>query len=121
LIGIHAIFLIKYIVVKHLCNKNVLPSLSFFLNRKSNFLQMKILFQYLKPYKWLVVLTLILAAINTGFSLCDPIILGKLVKLAFDYKNVTKHDFFLKPYNSVIWLLIASISVAMVSRIAKNF
>ncbi|MEY4876128.1 MAG: hypothetical protein RL708_1277 [Bacteroidota bacterium] len=82
---------------------------------------MKILFQYLKPYKWLVVLTLILAAINTGFSLCDPIILGKLVKLAFDYKNVTKHDFFLKPYNSVIWLLIASISVAMVSRIAKNF
>jgi ATP-binding cassette, subfamily B, bacterial len=82
---------------------------------------MKILFQYLKPYKWLVVLTLILAAINTGFSLCDPIILGKLVKLAFDYKNVSKHDFFLKPYNSVIWLLIASISVAMVSRIAKNF
>ncbi|MEN9523391.1 MAG: hypothetical protein RL065_1768 [Bacteroidota bacterium] len=82
---------------------------------------MKILFQYLKPYKWLVVLTLVLAAINTGFSLCDPILLGKLVKLAFDNKNVSQHDFFLKPYNSVVWLLIASISVAMISRIAKNF
>ena len=30
---------------------------------------MKILLQYLKPYKWLVVLVLTLAAINIGFSL----------------------------------------------------
>ncbi len=42
---------------------------------------MKILLKYLKPYKWLVVLTLFLAAINTAFSLFDPIILGKLVRL----------------------------------------
>ena len=82
---------------------------------------MKILFQYLKPYKWLVALTLVLATINTGFSLCDPIILGKLVKLAFDFKKIAEHDFFFKPYNSVMWLLLASIGVAMMSRIAKNF
>ena len=86
---------------------------------------MKILFQYLKPHKWLVVLTLFLAAINTGFSLLDPIIFGKLVNLALDYKvnsaGYTTRDFFTKPYNSVMWLLLASIGVAMVSRLAKNF
>lgn len=86
---------------------------------------MKILFQYLKPHKWLVMLTLLLAAINTGFSLFDPIIFGKLVNLALDYKvndaNYSSEDFFTKPYNSVLWLLLASIGVAMVSRLAKNF
>src|SRR5688500_2389192 len=86
---------------------------------------MKILFQYLKPHKWLVALTLLLAAINTGFSLLDPIIFGKLVNLALDYKvnsaNYSVDDFFTKPYDSVLWLLLASIGVAMISRLAKNF
>lgn len=85
---------------------------------------MKILFSYLKPYKWLVVLTLFLAAINTGFSLMDPIIFGKLVNLANDFKNTgtyTWERFFTERYSGVLWLLLASIGVAMVSRIAKNF
>ena len=43
---------------------------------------MKILIQYLKPYKLLVILVLVLAAINIGFSLVDPIIFGKLINLA---------------------------------------
>src|SRR5687767_9095739 len=90
---------------------------------------MKILFTYLKPYKWLVVLTLFLAAINQGFSLMDPIIFGSLVRLSGDYIAHGKEKYpdlwtFLtidqKPIYGVIWLLIASISVAMVSRIAKN-
>ena len=89
---------------------------------------MKILFTYLKPYKWLVVLTLFLAAINTAFSLCDPIILGKLVRLAGNYLTTPKDkrpgsEFFTAttPFYGVLWLLLASIGVAMVSRIAKNF
>ncbi|MCR6719156.1 MAG: hypothetical protein NVV59_02465 [Chitinophagaceae bacterium] len=44
---------------------------------------MKILFRYLSPHKWLVALVLILAAVNIGFSLFDPIIFGKLVDLGF--------------------------------------
>jgi ATP-binding cassette subfamily B protein len=48
---------------------------------------MKILLKYLKPHKWLVALVLLLAAINIGFSLIDPIILGHLVNLANDFKN----------------------------------
>lgn len=86
---------------------------------------MKILLSYLKPFKWLVLLVLILAAMNIGFSLFDPIIFGNLVNLANDYsKNpagYSQSDFFTKPYNSVIWLLMASVGVAMISRIAKNF
>ncbi|ULQ56464.1 ABC transporter ATP-binding protein/permease [Flavihumibacter rivuli] len=78
---------------------------------------MKILLQYLKPYKWLVLLTLLLAGINTGFSLIDPIIFGKMTKIAFDYKQYDWPGF----AKAVGLLLLASISVAMVSRIAKAF
>ena len=46
---------------------------------------MKILLHYLKPHKWLVLFTLLMASINIGFSLIDPILLGKLVNLAGDY------------------------------------
>ena len=97
---------------------------------------MKILFKYLKPYKWLVALVLFLAAVNIGFSLIDPIIFGKLVNLATYHQSVKElgnNDFFFSnitiPGNhgkpvvlyGVVWLLIASISVAMISRIAKAF
>ncbi len=86
---------------------------------------MKILLTYLKPYRWLVVLTLFLAAINTGFSLIDPIIFGRLVNLANDYRHnksgFTTTQFFTQPYTGVLWLLLASITIAMISRIAKNF
>ncbi len=86
---------------------------------------MKILFDYMKPHKWLVLLVLMLAAMNIGFSLFDPIIFGKIVNLASSYAanpgSFSSDDFFTKPYNSVLWLLLASIGVAMASRIAKNF
>lgn len=101
---------------------------------------MKILFRYLKPYKWLVILTLALAGINIGFSLFDPIIFGKLVDLASYHQtteNFSWHDFLYTKQSvtvnkaagepvkqalyGVVWLLLASISVAMISRIAKAF
>src|SRR5688572_3452100 len=87
---------------------------------------MKVLLRYLKPYKWLVALTLTLAAINIGFSLVDPILLGKLINLANDFQNgkVARDDFFnaFSWNNPGVWyILIASITVAMISRIAKAF
>jgi len=103
---------------------------------------MRILLHYLKPHKWLVALVLALAAINMGFSLVDPIIFGKLINLAgyhishpFDWNdflflNKKVPDEIKTPDGiktvwkvlyGVIWLLLASISVAMISRIAKNF
>jgi ATP-binding cassette subfamily B protein len=74
-----------------------------------------------------VFLVLLLAAFNIGFSLLDPIIFGKLVNLANDYTNnrgtFSEERFFysFSPPYGVIALLLASIGVAMVSRIAKNF
>jgi ATP-binding cassette subfamily B protein len=89
---------------------------------------MKTLLIYLRPYKWLVGLVLFLAAINIGFSLIDPIILGNLIRLSADFQQHPEHypsfsDFVFNklPYYGIMWLLLASIGVAMVSRIAKNF
>ena len=98
---------------------------------------MKLLLRYLKPYKLLVVLVLVLAALNIGFSLVDPIIFGKLINLATYHQKLQAfnwNDFLFsndtvdytrpdKPQRlyGVVWLLLASITVAMISRIAKNF
>ena len=89
---------------------------------------MKVLLKYLKPYKWLVALVLFLAAINIGFSLVDPIIFGSLVRVSTDlvthHENYPRFSDFLwnkEPYWGVLWLLLASIGVAMISRIAKAF
>nr|MBA4166842.1 ABC transporter ATP-binding protein [Chitinophagaceae bacterium] len=90
---------------------------------------MKILLLYLKPYRWLVALTLLLAAVNTGFSLMDPIIFGKLIRLATDFKynspELAKYGGYFWSFNmkypGVAFLLALSIAVAMISRIAKNF
>jgi len=93
---------------------------------------MKILVKYLKPFKWLVILVMVLASINIGFSLIDPILLGKLIDLASSHQGTTKppqhllnNDEF---FNSFSWkapgvwfILILSVSVAMVSRVAKAF
>ncbi len=40
---------------------------------------MKLLLQYLKNYKWLVVAALLLATVNQVFSLLDPWIFGEIV------------------------------------------
>ncbi|MFI5193015.1 MAG: ABC transporter ATP-binding protein [Chitinophagales bacterium] len=92
---------------------------------------MKILIKYLKPFKWLVGLTLFLASLNIGFSLFDPIIFGKIVNLSNEYvqakklHNIFSADHFFTVFSwshpGVINLLVLSIAVAMVSRLAKNF
>jgi len=89
---------------------------------------MRILLHYLKPHKWLVALVLTLAAINIGFSLVDPILFGKLINLANKkVNNPDAYDWNVF-FNSFSWnhpgvwfIVTCSISVAMVSRIAKNF
>lgn len=84
---------------------------------------MKILLKYLRPYKWLAILTLVLAGVNIGFSLIDPIIFGKLINLAADYwqQPTEFQPFWWKFAGPVFALLGMSMGVAMVSRIAKAF
>ncbi len=99
---------------------------------------MKILLRYLQPHKWMIMLLLLLAAINTSFSLIDPILFGKLVNLANEHQTVDAPGKF--NWKTFFWsyawierkgqaylqigvcyILLFSISVAMVSRIAKAF
>jgi ATP-binding cassette, subfamily B, bacterial len=94
---------------------------------------MKILLNYLKPYKWLILLALLLAAINQTFSMLDPYLFGRLMDKFgthpyaigyFDAKKVF-HKTGERTQSQFIWGLMGFlgllISVAMVSRIAKAF
>ncbi len=94
---------------------------------------MKILLTYLKPYKGLIALALLLAAINQVFSMLDPYFFGKLVdKFAAHpkqtgYYDATKvfHVTGTRTQSEFVWgvlgMLGILISVAMISRIAKAF
>jgi ATP-binding cassette, subfamily B, bacterial len=85
---------------------------------------MKILIQYIKPFKGLVLLAFLLAAINQTFSLFDPMIFGKLIdefaKNPFldPAGNERTQTMFLKGVGNMLLLLVGT---AMVSRIAKAF
>lgn len=82
------------------------------------FTSMKLLLSYLAKYKKLVFVALFFATVNLGFSLLDPIIFGKLIG---NYAtNPLKYTFdeFIKGAG---FLILCSISVAMISRIAKAF
>ena len=79
---------------------------------------MKLLFQYLKNYKPLIALALLLAAINQTFSLLDPYIFGKIIDgYASKPKGYSQNDF----VRGVGFLILCAVGVAMVSRIAKAF
>ena len=85
---------------------------------------MKILFKYIRPYRLLVLLAFVLAAINQTFSLFDPMIFGKLIdgfaKSPFKDANGNTRDqaAFLTGVGNMLLLLVGT---AMVSRIAKAF
>lgn len=93
---------------------------------------MKILFQYLKPYKWLMCWALLLATINQTFSMFDPYLIGRVIDLfanhshSFDAagKQIRSEWQFLfgnNLYHGLIYFLFLLVGTAMVSRIAKAF
>ena len=93
---------------------------------------MKILLQYLKPFRWLVLISLLLAAINQVFSLFSPAIAGNILDkfvthpFTFDKEGKlprTLHDYIFGniTYTGIVHFLLLLIGTAMVSRIAKAF
>ena len=79
---------------------------------------MSILYGYLKNYLPLVLLALLLATINQVFSLLDPLIFRHVIdNYATKYQQYTTEQFF----RGVALLLGATVAVAFVSRVAKNF
>ena len=79
---------------------------------------MNLLIQYLKNYKLVVFVALLLAAINIGFSLLDPYITGLIVDRFIEKKDVLNRSEFVL---GVLGLVGLGVGAAMVSRIAKNF
>ncbi|OWP63145.1 ABC transporter ATP-binding protein [Hymenobacter amundsenii] len=84
---------------------------------------MKILFAYLRHYRGLLVLALLLAAINQVFSLLDPYIFRQIIDrhVVTAGTNVLENGFWTFLMGGAGLLILQAMGVAMVSRIAKNF
>src|SRR6188472_3914631 len=79
---------------------------------------MKLLSSYLRHYRGLIVLALVLATVNQVFSLLDPLIFRYVIdRYATRFSEYTTGQFF----RGVSLLLAAAVGVAFVSRVAKNF
>ncbi|NHM07437.1 ABC transporter ATP-binding protein [Flavobacterium sp. CYK-4] len=81
---------------------------------------MKLLYSYVRAHKSLLFLALFLAAVNQCFSLCDSIIIGKLLnQCGVGVANF--HNDYGRFVRAVLFWLGLSLGAAMLSRIAKNF
>ena len=85
---------------------------------------MKILIQYIKPFRSLVLVAFVLAGINQTFSMFDPMLFGRLIDefaknpLVDALGNPRTQAAFFKGVGNILLLLVGT---AMVSRIAKAF
>lgn len=93
---------------------------------------MKTLLYYLKPHKWLLVFSLLLATINQVFSLFGPAITGNILDQLVTHpnffdkekllpRNLDQYFYGTDVYHGVFYFLGLLIGTAMVSRIAKAF
>ncbi len=79
---------------------------------------MQLLLRYIKKQKNILGLALVLATINQVFSLLDPQIFRLIVdRYATHIKDFSRTEFL----SGVVFLLLLSMGVAFVSRVAKNF
>ncbi|MBO9561401.1 MAG: ABC transporter ATP-binding protein [Niastella sp.] len=79
---------------------------------------MHILWKYLRPQRWLVLLSLTLAAVAQVLSLIDPIIFGKIIDDYAGQINLRPRQELIK---GVLWWLGVAIGVALLARVAKAF
>jgi ATP-binding cassette, subfamily B, bacterial len=79
---------------------------------------MKILWNYLKPHKWLVVWSLLLAGISQILVMTDPLIFGKIIDDYATKKGSLPQQELVK--GVLLWLGIAVV-IALLARLAKSF
>lgn len=78
--------------------------------------------KYLKPYKWRIVVALLLAGINQIFSMFDPVLFGKLIdQVANKHQEFYDKGMQAEYMMNGLKIILMMIGVAMVSRIAKAF
>src|ERR1700712_5459824 len=79
---------------------------------------MKILWNYLQPQRWLIVISLALAGVSQLLSLVDPLIFGKIIdNYATHPGNRPEHEL----VTGVLQWLGIAIVVALLARVAKAF
>ena len=81
---------------------------------------MKTLLYYLKEHRGTVLIALLLAAVNIGFSLLDPMITKNIIDKYVSPVDGKHYSFDYRLHGSLI-LVALGVGAAMVSRIAKNF
>ena len=79
---------------------------------------MTTLWKYLKPQRWLILLSLALAGISQLLSLVDPLIFGKIIDEYATHPGNRTEDELVK---GVLWWLGIAIAVALLARVAKSF
>ncbi|MFT3980499.1 MAG: ABC transporter ATP-binding protein [Ferruginibacter sp.] len=79
---------------------------------------MKIIWKYLRPYKWLALLSMLLAAVAQALAFYDPVIFGKIIdKYATNPGNMPEAELI----KGILGLLGLAIGVAIASKLAKSF
>lgn len=79
---------------------------------------MRILWKYLRPYKWLALLSMLLAAVAQALNFFDPVIFGKILdNFALNPGNKTEKEL----VTGVMWLLGLAVAVSLASKLAKTF
>lgn len=79
---------------------------------------MKVLWTYLKPYRWWIALALFLAGIAQILSLYDPVIFGMIIdRYAFNPENKTESEL----VQGVTFLLAIAVGIALAARLAMTF
>jgi ATP-binding cassette subfamily B protein len=80
--------------------------------------RMQLVFRYLSHHRGTLALALTLGAVNQVFSLLDPQIFRLIVdRYALRVDVLSRAEFM----TGVLWLIAASMGVAFISRVAKNF
>lgn len=78
---------------------------------------MNILWHYLKPHRWLIVLALLLAGLAQLLTLVDPLIFGKIID---DYATHPGGKTEKELVNGVLFWLLVAVAIALLARFAKT-
>ncbi len=77
---------------------------------------MKVLWNYLKPHRWLVALSLLLAGASQVLTMLDPLIFGKIIDDFTGKAQIHASDEQVKEV--LFWLLVAT-AIALLARLSK--
>jgi len=79
---------------------------------------MMVLWKYLKPQRWLILLALVLAGASQLLNLVDPIIFGKIIdEYALNTANLSEQAL----VQGVLFWLGVAVAIALVALVAKTF